>query len=137
MDLASQPAYTYSKAQQTHKERQKPTRKQRGHISPSVSKAVKLRSGNRCERCGWSPGNYDPTGKRMGLQNAHLIRRGKIEIQTNANDVARLCGPSVNSGTCHHFVDYSAQGREWAKEYREYLIAREKCEKFLKAREQA
>lgn len=54
------------------------------------------------------------------LQCAHLIRRWKLQ-ETTANDVAFLCGPSVNSGTCHWWVDYTRAGKEWAEAYRERL----------------
>lgn len=99
----------------------KPTAKQRGNISPSVSQKVHERAGGRCERCGWALGTFDPTGKRMGLQRAHLVRRWKLE-RTTEHDIALLCGPSVNSGTCHHWIDYTAEGREWAESYRKKLM---------------
>lgn len=89
--------------------RNKPTAKQRGAISSEVYQAALERSGGRCERC----------GSTEGLQCAHLVRRWKIEGRTTVNDVAMLCGPSVNSGTCHHYVDYTAEGKEWAKELRQ------------------
>ncbi|WP_217597145.1 hypothetical protein [Cohnella sp. GbtcB17] len=97
------------------------TAKQRGDISPKVAAKVDKRSKNRCEQCGWRPGNYDPTGARMGLQRAHLIRRGKVEDHTTAQDVAKLCGPSVNTGTCHWWIDHTREGMEWAKRYRKAL----------------
>lgn len=84
--------------------RNKPTAKQRGAISKEVYAAALERSGGCCERCG-SP---------EGLQCAHLVRRWQIEGRTTMNDVAMLCGPSVNTGTCHNFVDYTAAGKEWA-----------------------
>jgi hypothetical protein len=73
-----------------------------------VYAAALERSGGCCERCGSSE----------GLQCAHLARRWQIENETTVNDVAMLCGPSVNTGTCHHYVDYSAAGKEWAAQRR-------------------
>jgi hypothetical protein len=121
MNLANEPVRAVPKPSYG---RRKPTAKQRGNISPSVSKEVIRRSGNVCERCGWTIGRYDPTGRKMGLQNAHLIRRGNVKVKTEPWDVARLCGPSVNTGTCHNIIDYTAKGKEWAAEYREQLIQR-------------
>ncbi|WP_272945712.1 hypothetical protein [Paenibacillus graminis] len=40
------------------------------------------------------------------------------------NDVAMLCGPSVNSGTCHHYVDYTKEGKQWGYDFRERLYGR-------------
>ena len=96
--------------------RRKPTSKMRGRITTDVYNAAYERSGGRCERC----------GKTEGLQAAHLIRRWKIESQTTANDIAILCGPSVNTGTCHNWVDYTREGRDWAAEYRSQLYERGK-----------
>jgi hypothetical protein len=90
--------------------RRKPTTKMRGRISPAVYQAAWERSGGVCERC----------GRSEGLQCAHLVRRWKLP-ETTANDVAMLCGPSVDSGTCHNWVDYTREGREWAEEYRNHL----------------
>ncbi|WP_375104092.1 hypothetical protein ACDZ28_04185 [Paenibacillus sp. RS8] len=88
--------------------RNRPTAKQRGAISKDVYAAALERSGGRCERC----------GLMRELQCAHLVRRWRIEEKTSVNDVAMLCGPSVNTGTCHNIVDYSAEGRKWAEQKR-------------------
>lgn len=91
--------------------RLKPTTKQRGRITPDVYQGAMERSGGRCERCGIA--GY--------LEAAHLIRRWKIENGTTVNDIAMLCGPAVNTGTCHNFIDYTAAGREWAEQFRQQL----------------
>lgn len=101
--------------------RMKKTAKQRGYIPLKASEKAKERAKGRCEWCGWSPGNYDPTERKMGLQRAHLVRRWKCESVTE-NDIAILCGPSVNSDTCHWKVDYTESGRKWAEQYREKLL---------------
>lgn len=94
--------------------RRKPTTKMRGRITPEVYNAAVERSDGRCERC-----------KRYGqLEAAHLIRRWKIEERTTVNDIAMLCGPSVNTGTCHNWIDYTREGREWAEEFRRQLYER-------------
>lgn len=96
--------------------RRKPTTKMRGRISSDVYNKAVVRSGGRCERC----------GSVEGLQCAHLIRRWKIDGETTVNDVAMLCGPSVNSGTCHNWIDYTKEGREWAVEFRQQLYDQDK-----------
>ncbi|MGG4552575.1 hypothetical protein [Paenibacillus humicus] len=88
----------------------------RGRITPEVYNKALERSGGRCERCGIA--GY--------LEAAHLIRRWKIEEWTTENDIAMLCGPVVNTGTCHNWVDYTAAGREWAAAYRYQLYEKAK-----------
>lgn len=100
--------------------RSKPTAKQRGHIPDKVRREVAERSQGRCEWCGWVNGSYDATGRKWGLQCSHLVRRWKLD-ETTVNDVAFLCGPSVNSGTCHNKVDYTKAGRIWALEFQNKL----------------
>lgn len=103
-------------------QRGKKTAKQRGEISDRVRAAAKERAGGRCEACGWYEGSYDPSGRKWGLQCAHLIRRWDVDGETTETEVAMLCGPSVNSGTCHHLADYTAAGKEWGFRYRDYLL---------------
>lgn len=91
--------------------RVKKTAKQRGQITPAVYAKAAERSAGRCERCGRNA---------QCLQCAHLVRRWKLDVTTE-RDVAMLCGPSVNSGTCHWWVDYTREGREWAEQYRQRL----------------
>lgn len=93
----------------------KPTTKMRGRISPEVYQVAYERSGGCCERCGKAGSQEYGT-----LQCAHLVRRWKLD-ETTANDVAMLCGPSVNTGTCHNWIDYTKEGRMWAEEFRKQL----------------
>lgn len=93
--------------------RRKLTTKMRGRISKEVYAEAWERSGGMCERC--KRGEY--------LECAHLIRRWKLD-ETTVNDVAMLCGPSVNTGTCHNWIDYTRKGREWAESYRNELYER-------------
>lgn len=98
----------------SHK-RNKPTAKQRGQISMKVRREVETRSEGYCECCGKHKNSV------WGLQKAHLIRRWKLN-ETTAQDIADLCGPSVNTGTCHWWIDNTKEGREWAKVFREKLL---------------
>lgn len=100
--------------------RNKPTAKKRGQIKPEVYNAAMERSGGCCERCG-RYGNPE----YQTLQCAHLVRRWRIEVETTINDVAMLCGPSVNTGTCHNWIDYTKEGKDWAEEYREQLYKKD------------
>lgn len=103
--------FGFNPAPKPRSRRLKPTTKMRGRITPEVYNAALERSQGLCERC----------GKSGYLEAAHLIRRWKIEGSTTANDIAMLCGPVVNTGTCHNWVDYTKPGREWAEKYRQEL----------------
>lgn len=96
------------------------TAKQRGAVTKEVYKAAYERSGGRCERCGWREGSK--SSHRWGLEAAHYQRRhnfGQAGVQSY--DILMLCGPQVNSGTCHHWIDSTRAGMEWAKQKREEL----------------
>lgn len=95
--------------------RNKPTTKQRGQIKPAVRREVEIRSGDCCERCGKHKSQV------WTLEMAHITRRWAIEGETTANDLVRLCGPSTDYSTCHHFADYTREGREWLREFGERL----------------
>lgn len=105
---------------QAKQQRGSKTAKQRGEITPDVYAAAAARSGGRCERCGWKAGSIDHL--RTGLEAAHYMRRhnfGQEGVQ--AYDILMLCGPSTNTGTCHHWIDSTREGMEWAKQKREEL----------------
>lgn len=95
--------------------RRKKTARQRGAISDKVRKSVEARSQDRCERCGKNKSAV------MTLEMAHITRRWAIDGETTAKDLVRLCGPSTDSGTCHHWVDYTREGREWMKEFQKSI----------------
>lgn len=105
----------YTKDMQLYSKRIKKTTKQRGNISRNVRYKVQVRANGHCEWCGVSEAAI------WGLQCAHLVRRWKVD-ETTETEVVMLCGPSVNSGTCHWKVDYTAAGREWAKQFRLKLL---------------
>lgn len=96
--------------------RNKPTAKQRGYISPSVRQKVNERAGDKCERC------YKNRNAVWTLEQAHLTRRWQIEGKTTEYDLALLCGPSTQSGTCHHWADSTREGREWLSNFKNRLL---------------
>lgn len=95
-----------------HKRRTK-TRKERGKITQRVAEEVLERAGGVCERCELPPvpGTY-----RDRLELAHLQQRshgGRGDVPWN---VMALCGPSVNTGTCHNLIDYNRRThRDWVQ----------------------
>lgn len=103
----------YTKEQQTKSKRIKPKRGNKTRITEAVRKEVKRRSGGRCERCG--------IGSAYSFEMAHLIQASQGGSGSDPTNVMLLCGPSVNTGTCHNFVDYTKEGRAWAKQAHEQL----------------
>ena len=100
--------------------RNAPRLRDRGRVRPEVYQAAYERAGGCCERCGYVDGSIDPSGQRWGLEAAHIVRRRHLD-ETTVEDIVMLCGPSVNTGTCHNFADYSRAGRNWLIEYGKYL----------------
>lgn len=101
--------------------RNAPRLRDRGRVRPEVYNEAYERAGGRCERCGYVDGSFDPSGQKWGLEAAHIVRRRHLQ-ETTADDITFLCGPSVNSGTCHHFADYTREGREWLLEHQKLRI---------------
>lgn len=95
--------------------RGKKTAKQRGSIPARVRREVDIRSNDSCERCGkhrlavWT------------LEKAHISRRWRMEGECTANDIVNLCGPSTDSSTCHHWADYTREGRQWMEQFKRLL----------------
>lgn len=89
--------------------------KSQSKITQKVRKEVIRRSEGKCERCGRS--------RAYAFEMAHLKQAsqgGRGDVPYN---IALLCGPSVNSGTCHNFADYTAEGREWRMAKRKELMS--------------
>lgn len=96
----------------SHK-RRAPKRGDKTKITPKVREEVLRRSNWCCERCG--------KHSSWGMEMAHLLSAGKGGSGSEPWNIVLLCGPSVNSGTCHNFADYTKEGREWRKRKREEL----------------
>lgn len=96
--------------------RGKPKRGERTKITPAVRREVLERSGGACERCGRT--------RAYSFEMAHLIQASQGGSGAEPWNVVLLCGPSVNTGTCHNFADYTAVGREWRIQKRKELMRR-------------
>lgn len=94
--------------------RGKPKRSQITRITQKVRDEVLRRSEGKCERCGRS--------NAYAFEMSHLKQASQGGRGDDPANVVLLCGPSVNSGTCHRFVDYTAKGREWRMQKRKELI---------------
>lgn len=110
MDLSNQPVKAIPKP--SHK-RYKPKQGNRTKITQKVRKEVLRRSGGKCERCGRT--------SSYAFEMAHLISAGQQGSGKEPWNIALLCGPKVNTGTCHNWADETREGREWRKAKREEL----------------
>lgn len=93
--------------------RYKPKAGQRTKITQKVREEVVRRSQKRCERCGRSTA--------YAFEMAHLINASQLGSGKEPWNIALLCGPSTQTGTCHHWADSTKEGREWRKQFRERL----------------
>lgn len=85
-----------------------PKQGNKSKITAKVREEVLRRSEGLCERCG--------TCQSWGMEMAHLLSAGQGGSGSEPWNVVLLCGPSVNTGTCHNFADYTKAGREWRKQ---------------------
>lgn len=103
----------FPKVNPNHK-RRIPKRRNITRITKEVRKEVLERSKGNCERCGRS--------RSYAFEMAHLISASDLGSGSDPANVVLLCGPSVNTGTCHNFADYTAKGRKWRMQKRKELI---------------
>lgn len=96
----------------------KPKAKDRGRVTPATYQQVIERDNYHCQRCGRTAGTLDTHGIPITLELAHIISKAQGGTG-EADNLLTLCGPSVNSGTCHSWVDYTAEGREWLRKHKE------------------
>lgn len=94
--------------------RKKPKRGQASRITKAVRDEVLKRSEGKCERCGRT--------RAYAFEMAHLVQASQLGRGDEPWNIVLLCGPSVNTGTCHNFADYTAEGREWRMAKRKELI---------------
>lgn len=74
-------------------------------ITNKARQEVYRRADGKCERCGRT--------RAYAFEVAHLIQASQGGRGDDPANLALLCGPSTNTGTCHNFADYTASGREW------------------------
>jgi len=105
---------TFKPAPKPKFRRLKPTRGQRTRITPKARQEVYRRAGGRiCERCGRT--------QAYSFEVAHLKQASSGGSGSDPANLALLCGPSVNSNTCHHWADSTREGREWRMQKRKEL----------------
>lgn len=96
----------------------KPTRKPKSNrhtkITQKAREEVYRRANKKCERCGMT--------NPYCFEVAHLVQASQGGRGDDPSNLALLCGPSVNTGTCHNFADYTTKGREWRMSKRKELI---------------
>ncbi|ASS76865.1 hypothetical protein CIG75_19220 [Tumebacillus algifaecis] len=75
-----------------------------------MAEEVRRRAAGQCERCG----RNKPNDFAYKLELAHLQGRGQIGRGDQPWNVAALCGPQVNTGTCHNWLDHNRKStRAW------------------------
>lgn len=88
--------------------RRVPKQKDITRITNKARDEVLRRSEGKCERCGRT--------RAYAFEISHLVQASRCGSGSDPSNLALLCGPSVNTGTCHNFADYTAAGREWRME---------------------
>ena len=103
----------YTKEDQLRSKRLKPKQGQYTKITAKARREVYERSQKRCERCGRS--------QCYAFEVAHLTNASQRGSGSNPANLVLLCGPKVNSATCHHWADSTSEGREWKMKKRAEL----------------
>src|SRR3989304_7423996 len=94
----------------------KPSRKQRGYVTLQTYEKVAERDNYSCVRCVKHARHKDKHGFYIKTEIAHIINKSQGGTG-QASNLAVLCGPKVNSGTCHNWVDETREGKAWFKEW--------------------
>ena len=82
--------------------RNKPTRRQRGDIRPSVRRELHERSNGICERC----------KSARAVEAAHTLRRMDIRVKTTVEDLCHACKE------CHIHMDSTLGGKVFKQQFR-------------------
>ncbi|WP_025684548.1 hypothetical protein [Paenibacillus maysiensis] len=114
------PFLPYSKEQQVGSKRGKKKRGNHTAITSAVRDEVDRRAAEHtgyviCERCGVSR-------PALWFEKAHLVNASQYGSGSEPWNIANLCGPRSESGTCHQFADDTAAGRAWKMKKRNELI---------------
>lgn len=106
---------TFNPVPKPHHNRRVPKRGNVTRITQKARNEVYDRVGYRhCECCGKS--------QAYAFELAHLQQASQGGQGDKPYNLALLCGPSVNTGTCHWWIDSTKEGRAWAMEKRKELI---------------
>ncbi|MDF2651401.1 MAG: hypothetical protein K0Q73_7206 [Paenibacillus sp.] len=105
MNLADQPIRSYSKADQLHNTRQKPSRHAISNLSAKEDKRLKERSNGVCEKC----------DRQRATERAHVSRRHNHSVKPVAEDFVHLCS------ACHRGCDKDREGRAWLVQFQQNL----------------
>lgn len=96
--------------------RRKPKRGSVTRITPKARQEVYERVGyRRCECCGVS--------NAYAFEVSHLEQASQGGRGDDPANLLLVCGPSVNTNTCHWWIDSTKEGRKWAMKKRKELIA--------------
>ncbi|GGJ86194.1 hypothetical protein GCM10007063_05880 [Lentibacillus kapialis] len=94
--------------------RRKPKQSDVTRITQKARKEVLYRSEGKCECCGRM--------SAYAFEVAHLKGAGQYGPGYDPSNLVLVCGPSVNSNTCHHWLDSTAEGRNWRMKKRKELM---------------
>lgn len=94
--------------------RLKPKRSSITKITKKARNEVYERANGACEMCGRT--------NAFAFEVAHLKPASQGGSGSDPANLVLLCGPSVNSGTCHWFADSTAEGRDWRMNKRKELM---------------
>lgn len=92
----------------------KPKRSQITRITKKARKEVYERAEGKCEHCGRTTA--------YAFEVSHLKQASQGGRGDDPANLALLCGPSVNKGTCHWWADSTKEGREWRMAKRKELM---------------
>ncbi|MGW8956646.1 hypothetical protein [Paenibacillus sp. NPDC055715] len=112
--------YGYNPAPKPAYKRGKKKRGNHTAITAAVRDEVDRRAAEHtgyliCERCGASR-------PALWFEKAHLINASQYGSGGEPWNIANLCGPRTETGTCHQFADDTAAGRMWKLQKRDELI---------------
>lgn len=94
--------------------RRTPKRKERGRIKPAVYQKVFARDNGQCVICGTT----------RGLE-AHHVRYRSQGGTGEEHNLALVCGPSTQSGTCHYKAHSNKEVRQQLEDYMRGLYPNE------------
>ena len=105
---------TFNPVPKPNHKRRVPKRRNVTRITQKARNEVYERVGmRRCECC--------QRTNAYAFEVAHLEQASQGGRGDDPANLALLCGPSVNSDTCHYWIDSTREGRKWAMKKRKEL----------------